>query len=81
MFRDVISATVQHFFSVIFPRKATPKIDVISLNIYRYFPVPLIYSPTYATIVYCAILIVIGPDILSRELSDEKRQIQTFTMA
>ena len=29
MFRDVMSATVQHFFSVIFPRKATPKVDVI----------------------------------------------------
>lgn len=52
-----------------------------SSNIYRYFSVPLIYSLTYATIVYCAILIVIGPEILSRELSDDKRQIQTFPMA
>ena len=34
-----------------------------------------------ATIVDGAILIVIGPEILSRESSDDKRQIQTFPMA
>ena len=34
-----------------------------------------------ATIVYGAIFIVIGPEILSWESSDDKRQIQTFSMA
>ena len=34
-----------------------------------------------ATIVDGAILIVIGPEILSWKSSDDKRQIQTFTMA
>ena len=34
-----------------------------------------------ATIVDGAILIVIGPEILSWKSSDDKRQIQTFPMA
>ena len=48
MFRDVISATVKHFFSVIFPSEAAPNVDVIvpilATIFYKFFKIVIVFN-------------------------------------
>ena len=48
MFRDVISATVKHLLTVIFPSKTAPKVDVIvpilTAVFYKFFKIVIVFN-------------------------------------
>ena len=64
MFRDVISAAVQHFFSVIFPSETAPKVDVIvpifTAVFYKFFKIVVVFNLKESAKFF--VFVVVGKD-------------------